>query len=194
MSTDNLNKSQKDFICKKLAQFVPHRQIAQAMLKRFPDLKIDENELMTRIKYYASSNTAPKWRARIKMYRNILNSDLEDRFALANPFIRLRYLEKIITESLKPQIAYVVSYPDGRDKEGNVLHEHKEIYKTNPSAAIRAIITFNNEFKSLKDSEGSEYIRSPELDGLTQDELKKKYIDTMALYKECEASGIELED
>ena len=99
MSKKSLTIAQKDFICRKLAQFVPHRRIASTMRERYPEIDLDENELGMRIKYYASGKKAAKWRKRIEMYRNILNSNLRNRFVGGTCHLTFTPLLKVICVS-----------------------------------------------------------------------------------------------
>ena len=130
MSDKTLNNTQKHFICKKLAKFNPHRKIAQDMLKEFPKLQLNEEQLLVRVKYYAFHKKAAKWRDRIEIYRFILNYKLDERFALTNRFERLRQLEKILSEAMTPRLQRIVSWEDGVDKDGKSITHKKKILQT----------------------------------------------------------------
>ncbi len=103
MEKQELTDEQKDFICRRLAQFISHRKIAEAVRAEWPELEISDTDLVTRIKYYSTHKNAAKWQARIRIYRNLLNTDLQQRFALTNRFKRLRLLEKIVEQALIAQ-------------------------------------------------------------------------------------------
>ena len=112
-----LSDVHRDFICQKLALFVPHREIASEMLEQYPELQVSEDELITRIKYYSANKKAAKWQERIAIYRGIFNYNLRENFSIANRFTRVRKLEKIMSEALKPRLSRVITYQDGEDKK-----------------------------------------------------------------------------
>ena len=193
MSKQTLTTAQKDFICQKLAQFVSHRDIASIMRGRYPELGLDEEELVMRIKYYASNKKAGKWRKRVEMYRNILNSNFRNRFALANRFERLRRLEKIVSEALKPQLCRMFWYPDGRDENGRLNYGHEKILKTGPATAIKAIAMINRELESLAEGGSAALPLSPEIETASTETILKNYKEKMECYSKLETSEIELE-
>jgi len=39
-----LTEQQKDYICRQLAQFIPHKQIAKTVLARFPEIELTPEE------------------------------------------------------------------------------------------------------------------------------------------------------
>jgi hypothetical protein len=41
---ETLTHEQKDFICRKLAQFIPHKQIAAQILSKFPEIELDDQQ------------------------------------------------------------------------------------------------------------------------------------------------------
>ena len=193
MLKKTLSATHKDFICQKLAQFIPHRDIASIMRERYPELDLDEKELVIRIKYYASNRKAAKWRKRVEMYRNILNSNLRNRFALANRFERLRQLEKIVSEALKPQLCRMYWYPDGRDENGRLNYDHEKILKTDPATAIKAIAMINRELEALGKNGLAAIPLSPEIENASTETILKNYEEKMKYYSKLETSEIELE-
>jgi hypothetical protein len=52
MSTDKkylLKFKHKDFICKQLALFKPHRQVAEKLLQQFPEIPLSLEEALSRV-------------------------------------------------------------------------------------------------------------------------------------------------
>jgi hypothetical protein len=119
------------------------------MLGRFPEIELTLDELIYRIKYYSASPKAAKWQQRIQIYRDMLNTELTKHFAHTHTFKRMRVLEKILDESLKPGLQKVLWYPDGRDENGRLNYTHKEIYNIDSAAAIRALTMINREMEQL---------------------------------------------
>ena len=127
METKTLTPEQKNLICRKLVLFTPHKKIAQDTLVRYPELELNEDELIGKIKYLAFHKGAAKWQEHIEVYRNILNKDVLDRFAYTNLFARLRELVFVRTADGKPlNSKYVVGtagcWNFGRGKDIDNLH------------------------------------------------------------------------
>ena len=59
MDKQELNDEQKDFICKLLAQFIPHRKIAAVLQTKWPELGIPEKDIIDRIKEEIGDTTNP---------------------------------------------------------------------------------------------------------------------------------------
>jgi hypothetical protein len=146
---ETLTHEQKDFICRKLAQFIPHKRIAEEMLTRFPEIELTPDELIYRIKYYSANPKAAKWQQRVQIYRDILNTQLTKHFAHTHTFKRMRVLERILEQSLKPSLQKVLWYPDGRDESGRLNYTHKEVHRIDSAAAIRALTMINREMEQL---------------------------------------------
>jgi len=54
--TYRLRFNHKDFICKQLALFKSHRQVARELLKNLPEIPLSPDEAMTCAQYYAANN------------------------------------------------------------------------------------------------------------------------------------------
>jgi len=95
-SSYRLKFKHKDFICKQLALFKTHRQIARQLLKEFPEIPLSLDEALTRVRYYSANNRTYKWRNRINEYRRMMDHDFANRFRLANKHQRMMELERIL--------------------------------------------------------------------------------------------------
>lgn len=171
---ETLTHEQKDQICRKLAQFIPHKQIADQMLARFPEIELTSDELIYRIRYYSASPKAAKWQQRIQIYRNMLNTELTEHFAHTHTFKRMRVLEKILEESLKPGLQKVLWYPDGRDENGRLNYTHKKIYKIDTAAAIRALTMINREIEQIAQGTHQPSAYTKNLSKLSDAQLKER--------------------
>ena len=190
--TNTLNDDHKDFICRKLAQFIPHKQIAADILERYPEIELTPEELIHRIKYYSASPKAGKWQQRIQLYRDMLNSELTKHFAHTHTFKRMRALEKILEESLKPGLQKVLWYPDGRDDSGRLIYSHKEVHKIDSTAAIRALAMIGRELEQLGHAARRTSINGEDISGLTDEQLRQRIETKRKLTTELAA--IELDD
>ena len=82
----------------------------------------------------------------------------------------MRELERVITEAKKPKLYRVVAYPESKEN-GKVTFKHEKVYKSDSDTVIRALQMIKEEIKPL-----GKYMRSyPELRGLSQEELDRKY-------------------
>ncbi len=194
MEKQELTDEQKDFICRRLAQFIPHRKIAEALRAEWPELEISNAELIMRIKYYSSGKKAAKWQARIRIYRNLLNTDLQQRFALTNRFKRLRLLEKIVEQAMQPHLTNVHWYPDERDEQGRVTYRHEKVYRCDTASAIKAVSLIVQEIKGLSGT-GPAYlsaVSNPE--GLSLEDSCEQYDELLKQYHELDPITLEDED
>ena len=162
-----LNIVQKDYICRQLAQFVPHKLIAGKLLKRFPETKMEREKLLAQIKYFSSHPNAKQWRERTDIYRSMLNEGLKKQFAFTHRFKRMRLLEKIVKQASTPRLAAVFSCPEERDDQGRLTYSTNEIYKADYGTALRAVAMINREMESGPDV-------SERLSPLTDEQLKKR--------------------
>lgn len=161
--------NQKDFICRKLAQFIPHRQIAAALRERYPELELTPEELLYRVKYYSASPKAKKWQQRIDLYRSMLETNLKKEFALSHRFKRLRLLEKIVDQAAKPRLAAVFATPAERDEQGRLIYSRNEIYKSDYALALKALSMINRELADAGLSDAGE-----KLSNLTDEQLRER--------------------
>ena len=191
MSEVKLTTEQNDFICHKLALFITHRRIAQAIFAKYPELKLNEDELIRKIRYLATHKNAVKWQQRTSMYREVFNTNLKNRFTLTNPFARLRKLEKIVKESLKPHLSHVVYYPNDRGKEEKQTFTCKEVHKPDTTAALKAMAMIRDEMISLGGKAGLP--SSVEFDGLSDDDMLKIQEDQMEMFREFRDTPLEEE-
>jgi hypothetical protein len=162
-----LNIKQKDYICRQLAQFVPHKLIAEKLLKRFPKTKMEQEELLAKIKYFSSHPNAKQWQERTDIYRSMLNAGLKKEFAFTHRFKRMRLLEKIVKQAATPRLTAVFSCPEERDNQGRLTYSKNEIYKADYATALRAVAMINHEMETGPDI-------SEQLSPLTDAQLKKR--------------------
>lgn len=129
----------KDFICKQLALFKTHRQVARELLKEFPEIVLSLDEAATRVKYYACDNKVFKWRNRIREYRRMMEFDFANRFRLANEHQRMMELERIFAAAMTPKLRRVIWFPVTRSPRGEITYGHKEVYSRDLSTAINVL-------------------------------------------------------
>jgi len=187
-----LTEQQKDYICRQLAQFIPHKQIAKTVLARFPEIELSPEEMLRRVKYYSADPDAHQWQQRVEVYRAMLNSELKKHFGLTHSFKRLRVLEKILYESLKPNLHRVLWYPDERDDSGRITYAHKEVYKTDPATAIKAVAMIKRELNDLGSGSAQPALAGENLSSLSDEELRRRVQNKLKLYQEL--GPIELDD
>ncbi len=191
MEKQELNDKQKNLICKLLAQFIPHRKIAAVLREKWPELEVPKKDIIDRIKYYSSSKTAAKWQERIRMYRNMLNCDLQNRFALTNRFKRLRLLEKIVEQAMQPHLTSVHWYPDERDEQGKVIYHHEKVYRCDTASAIKAVSLIVQEIKGLSGT-GPAYLSAmPDPEGLSLEDSCEQYDELLKQYHELDPITLE---
>lgn len=143
-----LNIEQKDFICRQLAQFVPHKKIADIFLEHFPETKMGKEELVARVKYISSHPSAKQWQERTNMYRSMLNTGLKKEFEFTHRFKRIHQLERIVKQASTPKLTAVFSCPESRDDQGRLTYSRNEIYRADYVAALRAIAMINRELEN----------------------------------------------
>jgi hypothetical protein len=152
MTTDKkyrLRFSHKDFICKQLALFKPHRDVALELLKKYPGIPLSVDELVTRVEYYASTKRTHKWRNRIIQYRRMMEYEFPNRFRLANKHQRMMELERIFSDAMTPKLRRVIWFPVSKTPKGEIIYNHKEVYEPDLSAAINVLTTIPRELDDL---------------------------------------------
>jgi hypothetical protein len=169
-----LNIEQKDYICRQLAQFVPHKAIATKLLECFPEIKMERAELLAKIKYFSSHPNAKQWQERTEIYRSMLNAQLKKQFAFAHKFKRMRLLEKIIEQASTPRLAAVLSRPEERDDQGRMTYSTNEIYKADYATALRALTMINREMEQLTQGTHQPSPYNENLSTLSDEQLKER--------------------
>ena len=139
----------KDFICKQLALFKPHRQVARALLKQFPRIPLSLDEAVTRVHYYAANNRTYKWRNRINEYRRMMEHDFGNRFRLANKHQRMMVLERILADAMTPRLRRVIWFPVSRTPRGEIIYGQKEVHERDLSTAIAALQNIARQIDDL---------------------------------------------
>lgn len=142
-----LSFEQKDFICKHIAAFKPHKQVADLFLQEFPSCGLTHDQVLTRIKYYSCDNRTRKWRFRIVAYRNQLNHNLLNRFRLANPYERLRHLEAMFHHALQPRIKRLFWYPARRPTDDKITYRTVRIKEPDLPSAARILSLIAKELR-----------------------------------------------
>ncbi len=130
----------KDFICKQLALFKPHRQVAEELLLQFPEILLSLDELLSRVQYYSTCRRrTERWYNRTRQYRRMLEYDAPNRFRLVNKHQRLMELERIFNEAMTPKLRRIVWFPVSKSPDGFVTYGQKEVYGPDLRAAIAAL-------------------------------------------------------
>ncbi len=140
-----LTFEQKDFICKHIAAFKTYKEVASLFLEEFPDSCLTFEQVLKRIKYYACDNRTLKWRLRIHAYRDQLNHDLANRFPLANKYERLRRLEAMFHEALRPRLKRLFWYPLRRASDDKIIYRKVKVCEKDLAAAVRILSLFVKE-------------------------------------------------
>ena len=129
----------KDFICKQLALFKTHPQVARALLKQFPEIPLSLQKAMTRVKYYACDNRTYKWRNRINEYRRMMERDFRNRFRLTNKHQRIMELERIFADAMTRKLRRIIWFPLSKTPKGEIVYGHKEVHERDLSTAITVL-------------------------------------------------------
>lgn len=130
----------KDFICKQIALFKPHRQVAESLLSQFPEIPLSADELVSRIQYYSACRRRTEgWFNRIRHYRLMLEHDVRNRYRLVNKHQRLMELERIFDEAMTPKLRRIVWFPVSKAADGSVTYGQKLVYGPDLRAAIAAL-------------------------------------------------------
>jgi len=130
----------KDFICKQLALFKPHRQVAEELLSQFPEILLSLDQLVSRVQYYSTCRRrTERWYNRTRQYRRMLEYDAPNRFRLVNKHQRLMELERIFNEAMTPKLRRIVWFPVSKSPDGSVTYGQKEVYGPDLRAAIAAL-------------------------------------------------------
>jgi hypothetical protein len=130
----------KDFICKQLALFKPHRQIAEELLCQFPEILLSLDQLLSRVQYYSTCRwRTERWFNRTRQYRRMLEYDAPNRFRLVNKHQRLMELERIFDEAMTPKLRRIVWFPVSKSPDGSITYGQKEVYGPDLSAAIAVL-------------------------------------------------------
>jgi len=130
----------KDFICKQLAIFKPHRQIAEELLTEFSEIPLSLDQLVSRVQYYSTCRRrTERWFNRTRHYRRMLEYDAPNRFRLVNKHQRLIELERIFDEAMTPKLRRIVWFPVSKSPDGSVTYGQKEVYGPDLRAAIAAL-------------------------------------------------------
>ncbi|MDP2896505.1 MAG: hypothetical protein Q8Q12_08080 [bacterium] len=130
----------KDFICKQLALFKPHRQVAEELLSQFPEIPLSLDQLVSRVQYYSTCRRrTERWFNRTRHYRRMLEYDAPNRFRLVNKHQRLMELERIFDEAMTPKLRRIVWFPVSKATDGSVTYGQKEVYGPDLRAAIAAL-------------------------------------------------------
>jgi len=139
----------KDFICKQLALFKTHRQVAEELLKQFPELPLSLDEAISRVHYYATYRRSPKWLNRIIQYRRMMEYEFPNRFRLANKHQRMMELERIFAQAMAPKLRRVVWFPVSKSPRGEITYGHKEVHEPDLHTAINILTTIPKELDDL---------------------------------------------
>jgi hypothetical protein len=142
-----LTFEQKDFICKHIAAFKSYKHVAELFLQEFPDSGLSFDQVLKRIKYYTCDNRTRKWRFRIFAYRNQLNCNLLNRFAIANPYQRLRHLEALFHQALQPRVRQVFWYPARRAKDDKLTYRAIKIRQPDFASAAKILSLIYKELQ-----------------------------------------------
>ena len=145
----HLNFKQKDFICKQLALFKTHRQVAQELLKQFPQIPLSLDEAISRVHYYSACRRSLKWLNRIIQYRRMMEYEFPNRFRLANKHQRMMELERIFADAMTPKLRRVVWFPVSRSPKGEITYGHKELHEPDLHTAIHVLTIIPKELDDL---------------------------------------------
>jgi hypothetical protein len=148
----------KDFICKQLALFKPHRQIAEELFAEFPEIPLSLDHLVSRVQYYSTCRRrTERWYNRTRQYRRMLEYDAPNRFRLVNKHQRLIELERIFNEAMTPKLRRIVWFPVSKSPDGSITYGQKEVYGPDLSAAIAVLHAIPREL----DEASSLYYKPP---------------------------------
>ena len=155
-STDRLTEEQQDFILRKIAAFLPIREIVEKFRNGFPvrsrasdrpDSALSDQQLYNKIRYIANDKKTDKWRTKIGEYREQLRKRPINSYAIGNQFDRIRILQKLIDIAIQPNLHRVLWYPVTKDPDGTVHYAKEEIWEPNYHAAMRGILLVHRELQ-----------------------------------------------
>jgi len=152
MNTDKkflLKFKHKDFICKQLALFMTHRQVAEELLKNFPEIPLSLDEATSRVQYYSTHRRSPKWLNRIIQYRRMMEYEFPNRFRLANKHQRMMELERIFAQAMAPKLRRVLWFPVSKSPRGEITYGYKEVHEPDLHTAINVLTTIPQELDDL---------------------------------------------
>jgi len=139
----------KDFICKQIALFKTHCQVAEELLKEFPELPLSLEQATSRVKHYACNKRTVKWLNRIIQYRQMMEYEFPNRYRLANKHQRMMELERIFADAMTPKLRRVIWFPVSKPPKGHITYGHKELHEPDLHTAINVLTTIPKELDDL---------------------------------------------